>query len=53
MVDDCDLLLVVWDGKPFGGTYITYQYALEEGKNILIYPGCTVRDDWIFNGGLD
>ena len=39
MVDDCDLLLVVWDGKPWGGTYLTYQYALEEGKNILIYPG--------------
>lgn len=39
MVDDCDLLLVVWDGKPWGGTYLTYQYALEKGRDVLIYPG--------------
>ena len=38
MVDDCDLLIVVWDGKPNGGTYYTYKYALEKGKNILMYP---------------
>lgn len=38
MVDDCDLLLVVWDGKPFGGAYYTYSYALEKGKDILMYP---------------
>lgn len=38
MVDDCDLLLVVWDGKPWGGTYYTYKYALQKGKNVLIYP---------------
>ena len=38
MVDDCDLLLVVWDGKPWGGTYLTYKYAVEEDKDILIYP---------------
>ena len=39
IVDDCDLLLVVWDGKPWGGTYYTYQYALEKGRDVLIYPG--------------
>ena len=48
MVDDCDLLLVVWDGKPWGGTYLTYSYALEEGKDILIYPGYNilVNEKW-------
>ena len=37
IVDDCDLLLVVWDGKPWGGTYYTYEYALKQGKNIFMY----------------
>lgn len=37
MIDDCDLLIVVWDGKEIGGTYEAYQYAIEKGKNILIY----------------
>ena len=36
MVDDCDVLLVVWDGIKSGGTYYTYQYALEKGKEIRI-----------------
>ena len=38
MVDDCDILIVVWDGKKYGGTYATYRYAFDRGKNILIYP---------------
>lgn len=38
IVDDCDLLIVVWDGIKNGGTYYTYQYALEKGRNVLIYP---------------
>lgn len=46
MVDDCDLLLVVWDGKPWGGTYLTYQYALEKGKDILFYPWVQVKENW-------
>lgn len=46
MVDDCDLLIVVWDGKPWGGTYYTYQYAKSQGKNILMYPwGVQERQD--------
>lgn len=40
LVDDCDLLLVVWDGKENGGTYYTYQYALEKGVPVLLF-------DWI------
>ena len=48
MVDDCDLLLVVWDGKPWGGTYLTYQYAINQNKNILIYPyfGTQIKEHW-------
>lgn len=42
MVDDCDLLIVVWDGKPWGGTYETYKYALECGKDILLFPWETI-----------
>lgn len=38
LVDDCDILLVVWDGKPEGGAYYTYKYAKEQGKNMFIYP---------------
>lgn len=37
MVDDCDVLLVVWDGKEEGGTYYTYEYAKQEKKNVLRY----------------
>ena len=45
MVDDCDLLLVVWDGKPWGGAYQTYQYALEKGRDVLVYPWRGLRRD--------
>ena len=37
MVDECDMLLVVWDGIETGGTYYTYKYAQEKGKKILMY----------------
>lgn len=29
MVDNCDHLIVVWDGQPGGGTYSTLQYAIK------------------------
>ena len=38
MVNDCDLLLVVWDGIESGGTWYTYNYARQRGKEILRYP---------------
>lgn len=38
MVDECDVLLVVWDGIETGGTYYTYKYAQEQGKKIIFYP---------------
>ena len=36
MVQDCDVLLVVWDGIKSGGTYYTYEYALDMRKEIRI-----------------
>lgn len=38
IVDDCDLLLVVWDGIKAGGAWYTYNYAKGHKKNILLYP---------------
>lgn len=38
MVDYCDVLLVVWDGKPKGGSYITMKYAEEQEKEMRIFP---------------
>ena len=38
MVDDCDIVLAVWDGIPHGGTYETIKYAKEQGKPIYYYP---------------
>lgn len=37
IVDDCDVLLVVWDGVKSGGTYYTYQYALAQGKKVEVF----------------
>lgn len=36
MVDDSDVVLVVWDGKPGGGTYWTMEYAKKQGREIYI-----------------
>lgn len=38
MVNRADIVLVVWDGIPKGGTYYTMQYAKEKGKRILLFP---------------
>ena len=37
LVDNCDVLLAVWDGKKKGGTWITVKYAQEIGKSIIFY----------------
>ena len=39
IVDDCDLLLVVWDGIKAGGAWYTYNYARGIKKDILLYGG--------------
>lgn len=38
MVDDCDILLAVWDGIPAGGTYQTIRYAAKQGKPVIFMP---------------
>ncbi len=38
IVDECETLLVVWDGKNVGSVYYTYEYAKKQYKNIFLYP---------------
>ena len=35
MVDNCDILLAVWDGIEAGGVWSTIQYAKSQGKPII------------------
>lgn len=37
IVDDCDLLLAIWDGVETGGTWQTIKYAKEKRKEIIYY----------------
>lgn len=39
MVDHADKLLCVWDGIGWGGTFLTRNYALQQGKEIIDYGG--------------
>ena len=39
IVDDCDVLFAVWDGKKNGGTWQTIKYAREKGKQIVYFGG--------------
>lgn len=36
IVDNCDEMVAVWDGKNSGGTYKTIEYAKKENKNCRI-----------------
>ena len=38
MVDNCDIVLAVWDGNPVGGTFDTIEYAKSNYKKILFFP---------------
>ena len=37
MVDNCDVLLAVFDGEKVGGTWITVDYAQRIGKPVVFY----------------
>lgn len=37
MVDNCDILLAVWDGVQAGGTWLTIDYARKQGVPIIYY----------------
>lgn len=39
IVDDCDVLFAIWDGKKNGGTWQTIKYAREKGKMIVYFGG--------------
>lgn len=39
IVDDCDVLLAVWDGIKSGGTWQTIKYAREIGRPIVYFGG--------------
>lgn len=38
IVDNCDVLIALWDGIPHGGTYTTVDYARRVGKPIIYLP---------------
>lgn len=44
MVDNCDLLLALYNGNPTGGTAITVKYATTKKTNIV-----NIWEDWIKN----
>lgn len=35
MIDKCDVLITIWDGQPFGGTYKAIKYAEGKGKQLI------------------
>ena len=42
MVDHSDTVLTIWDGIRHGGTYITREYAIKQGKKIIDYEGLKI-----------
>ena len=42
MVDHSDIVLAVWDGIRQGGTYITREYAIKQGKKVIDYQGLRI-----------
>lgn len=43
MVDNCDLLIAIYNGENKGGTAYTVNYAREQGKEILIIDPNTLE----------
>lgn len=39
MVDNADIVLSIWDGIRTGGTFLTINYAIGQGKKIINYEG--------------
>jgi uncharacterized phage-like protein YoqJ len=42
IVDNCDILIALWDGKEYGGTWNCIRYGKEKGKKIV-----NVYQSWI------
>lgn len=36
LVDNCDTLIAIWDGKENGGTYHAVSYAYKEEKDVIV-----------------
>lgn len=51
MVDDSDVVLVVWDGIAAGGTYFTMEYAKKKGKQVIVYM--IQKEDEKYDNGID
>lgn len=45
MVDAADMVLAVWDGKQWGGTWETIEYALSQGKEVRFFSWYTAEDE--------
>ena len=43
MVDHCDMLFAIYDGRPKGGTAYTVEYARRKGKKIVILDPQTLE----------
>ena len=43
MVDNCDLLIAIYNGEEKGGTAYTVNYARQQGKEILIIDPNTLE----------
>lgn len=44
MVDNCDVLIAVWDGIPQGETYQTIEYAKQKNKPIIYADAALLAD---------
>ena len=38
IVDGCDVVYALYDGRPGGGTAYTVRYALSHGKQVIVIP---------------
>lgn len=46
MVDDADICIAVYDGKPGGGTATTLEYIRKQGKPCLVINPSTLEEKW-------
>jgi hypothetical protein len=37
IVDASEIIVALWDGRKSGGTYRTVEYAIEQGKKVVIF----------------
>lgn len=47
MVDNCDVVVAVWNGDSSGGTYQTVKYAKSKGKRIWLIDPVKMEAGWL------